>query len=553
VDVGIPGYEQPEPIGEGGYSVVYRAWQPAFQRFVAIKVISGRRDARALDRFERECAAIGALSGHPNIVTVHESGRTAGQEPYIVMELLSGSLAQQMEGQRLSWSAVVPIGMKLAGALESAHRAGVLHRDVKPENVLVSRYGEIKLGDFGIARIDGFNETGTGVVTASVVHAAPEVLEGRRPSVASDVYSLASTLYALLAGRAAFAPEPDEPILSLYRRVSSEPPPALPADVPRALGQLLGRGMAKNASERPATAAELGEQLRSIARELGLEAPPLPLAGPATIATALTKAGEEATRDAPDPARAATQPDLAPPRPGPELAVAGRRARPSPRALAVGALAALVAVAVIVGIILASSSGSKDNASSSTTVGDSTTARAAEPTTAPPTTVTSAPGLNTSPAPPTTAAAGVRLGVDLQPVTTEPCRTPTIANGAAWQLGAVQLSGRSFSSAYYCNLFAGAIGSLDFVLGGAYRVLRTTIGFSDRSSATNHVVRFEFVGDGVINLIDPITVRFGQVQDLNLDVSGITRLRIKITEVSPPGGSEAASQPALGSPTLIRT
>ena len=120
-----------------------------------------RGDESARDRFERERMAMGALSSHPNIVTVYGSGFTDDQQPYIVMEFMSrGSLGDRLTKQgAMPWNDAVAATIKVAGALDAAHEAGVLHRDIKPENILVSQYGEPKLGDFGIARIEGANQT----------------------------------------------------------------------------------------------------------------------------------------------------------------------------------------------------------------------------------------------------------------------------------------------------------------------------------------------------------------------------------------------------------
>jgi len=189
--------------------------------------------------------------------------------------------------------------------------------------------------------------------------------------------------------------------------------------------------------------------------------------------------------------------------------------------------------------------GGGDTASGTTTsssVSSTTTARAGD-------------GIEAAPAPsvtPSTAAdGGERLGQDVPPTTTDPCHTPGIANGAAWQLGAVEVKSRDFDNAYFCNLFSGGTGSLDFVLGGAYRLLRMTIGFDDDSTATSHEVRFEIIADGREYLIDPPTLVFGDAQDLELDVTGVTQLQIKITELSPARGSGGSSRPALAAPTLI--
>jgi serine/threonine-protein kinase PknK len=283
VDLGIPGFADAVEFARGGFGVVYRARQPAFGRTVAIKVLSGASlDERMRERFERECQAMGSLSGHPGIVTVYESGYAADGRPYLAMELMTrGSLADHLARRgTLPWDEVAQIGVRLAGALEAAHRAGVLHRDIKPENILVSQYGEPKLADFGIARIQGGVETRTGVVTASVVHAPPEVLQGSRPSVQSDVYSLASTLYSLVAGSPAFQRETDESLVPMYARIAMESPPDLRGrGVPDPLCRALEHAMAKDPGHRPASAADFGRTLQGAQRALGLGATELVVSG----------------------------------------------------------------------------------------------------------------------------------------------------------------------------------------------------------------------------------------------------------------------------------
>jgi serine/threonine protein kinase len=154
----VPGYQDVEQIGAGGFGAVYRARQPAFDRTVAVKVLNGRLDDEAtLRRFQRECQALGSVSSHPNIVPVYDAGGTPQGQPYMVMAFIRrGSLAQRLAvAGRLPWTEVAELGVKLAGALHSAHLAGVLHRDIKPENILVSDYGEPLLADFGIAQRAG--------------------------------------------------------------------------------------------------------------------------------------------------------------------------------------------------------------------------------------------------------------------------------------------------------------------------------------------------------------------------------------------------------------
>jgi YVTN family beta-propeller protein len=274
VQLGVPGLDDVEEIGRGGFGVVYRARQRALNRMVAVKVLGTGLDEADRERVAREAWAMGTLSGHPNIVNVFDVGVTPAGAQYITMSYLRhGSLAAQIvrEGP-LEWSEAVRITVKLAGAVEMAHLAGTLHRDIKPENVLMSDYGEPQLADFGIARVQGRFEKATGQFTASVVHAAPEVLDGRGADVAADVYSLGSTLFTMLAGGPAFTRRPEETLAALFIRIVRDPVPDLRRrGVPDAVCQVVERAMAKEAGDRPASAAELGRLLQEVQRQAGLQ------------------------------------------------------------------------------------------------------------------------------------------------------------------------------------------------------------------------------------------------------------------------------------------
>ena len=290
VRLGVPGLEDVEEIGRGGFGVVYRARQRALNRMVAVKVLGTGLDEADRERVAREAWAMGTLSGHPNIVNVFDVGITPSGAQYITMSYVAqGSLAARLavEGA-LAWSEAVRIAIKLAGAVEMAHRAGTLHRDIKPENVLMSDYGEPQLADFGIARVDGRFEKATGQFTASVVHAAPEVLDGRSADAAADVYSLGSTLFTMLAGRPAFTRRPEETLAALFIRIVRDPVPDLrPRGVPDAVCRVVEQAMAKESRERPPSAAELGRQLQEVQRRAGLPvtdmAVLLPDAGQGTV------------------------------------------------------------------------------------------------------------------------------------------------------------------------------------------------------------------------------------------------------------------------------
>ncbi len=269
----LPGYSSLEEIGRGGFSIVYRARQEQFSRQVAIKVLSvDHVDDATRRRFARECAVMGALSWHPHIVVVYDTGEAWGGRPYLVMEYLpKGSLADRLRTQGpLEWDEATRLGVQLAGALETAHQGGVLHRDVKPANAFVDLYGQAKLGDFGIANIAGGNETTTGHSAFTVLHAAPEVLTGHPATARSDVYSLASTIYTLVTGAAAFHRTGDENVAAALLRAINDPIPdlrtiGLPDDVAAAIES----GMAKDPDTRP-TAGEFGDALRDVQAAHGL-------------------------------------------------------------------------------------------------------------------------------------------------------------------------------------------------------------------------------------------------------------------------------------------
>jgi serine/threonine protein kinase len=279
-ELGISGYVDAAEIGRGGFAIVYRARQLAFDRLVAVKVLTPLDvDADTRRRFERECQAMGGLSWHPNIVTVYDAGTTAAGRPFLTMEYApGGALSDRLRHDRpLPWTEAVAIAIAVAGALEAAHRAGRLHRDLKPENILVSRFGDPMLTDFGIAVLTGASQTSKeGGVTATLVHAAPEVLVGERASVGSDVYSLGSTMFMLLAGKPAFLEETDESLLPLFHRVDSAPVPDLRArGLPDSVCGVVERAMAKRPVDRFASAEELGAVLQGVQAEAGLAPTPM--------------------------------------------------------------------------------------------------------------------------------------------------------------------------------------------------------------------------------------------------------------------------------------
>ena len=265
----IDGYSHLAVIGRGGFASVYRAVDEEFSRDVAIKVLSGTLDDPDVERwYRRERHAMGRLSGHPNIVTVFKCGLVEDGRPYIVMELLSrGSLRAHLSAAGpMPWEEAVEIAIKLAGALNVAHREGVLHRDIKPENILMSDYGQPKLGDFGLATLEGATATASGVVSASIAYAAPEILQGSRATASTDVYSLAATFYTMILGRPVFTRPDDEGIKAVMHRVVNDPPPELDASVvPPPVAVVIRAAMSKDPAARPAGAAGFLAELAAAA------------------------------------------------------------------------------------------------------------------------------------------------------------------------------------------------------------------------------------------------------------------------------------------------
>ena len=268
VDLGIPGLGPATPLARGGFAQVYRAEQLSLRRSVAVKVLfAPPADKIAFARFERECHALGAVSHHPNIVVVHDRGYTSDGRPFITMEYREGgSLADRLADHGpLPPEEVRTIGIKMTDALLVAHRAGVIHRDVKPANILLSAYGEPALADFGIARIDGGHKTTTGQMSASAAHASREVLSGAEPTAQSDVYSLGSTMLELCTGRTPFQRPGDATVWQLINRAMTEDVPhPTTFGVAEPLARVVARALSHDLSTRHPDPNVLRDELIAI-------------------------------------------------------------------------------------------------------------------------------------------------------------------------------------------------------------------------------------------------------------------------------------------------
>ena len=272
-ELAADGFVDAVEVGRGGAGVVYRCYQTSLARSVAVKVMASDLDKDSRERFLREGYAMGGLSGHPNIVNILQVGVTESNRPYIVMPYhAAGSLAQRIRRVGpIAWPDALRIGVKMCGALETAHRAGTLHRDIKPANVLVNDYGEPQLSDFGIARIVGGYETATGFFTGTIAYTAPEVLTGNPPTSASDVYSIGATVYALIAGTAAYERHSGEDLIAHYLRISSTPVPDMrPEGIPADVCAAIEKAMSLDPANRQASAEEFGHELQLAQRRNGL-------------------------------------------------------------------------------------------------------------------------------------------------------------------------------------------------------------------------------------------------------------------------------------------
>ncbi|MFI6365547.1 protein kinase [Nocardia sp. NPDC050630] len=285
-ELAAAGLEDAVEIGRGGFGVVYRCTQASLDRTVAVKVLTSELDEDNQARFVREQRAMGRLTGHPNIVTVLETGTTASGQPYLVMPYhpLDSLDAWIREHGPLPLEKVLQIGVKIAGALESAHRLGIVHRDVKPGNILLTEYGEPALTDFGIAHITGGFQTTASVVTGSPAFTAPEVLEGGEPTPAADVYGLGATLFCALTGHAAFERRSGEKMVAQFIRITTQPVPDLREDgLPEDVSAVVATAMSRDRGERPSAAA-LGQTLRQLQQRHGFAVGEMAVGGEQSLA-----------------------------------------------------------------------------------------------------------------------------------------------------------------------------------------------------------------------------------------------------------------------------
>jgi hypothetical protein len=274
---GAPGADEPAPgdrvaqyeiierIGAGGMGVVFRARDTRLQRTVALKFLPRQHvaGAAAASRLLREARAASVLE-HPGIATIYEVGDDGAGSGFIAMAWCAGDTLRHIMAKRaLSVHEAVSIAQQVAAALAAAHAAGVVHRDVKPGNIIIAPDGSAKLVDFGIARLAGEDVTVAGTTVGTVAYMSPEQTRGAAPDVRTDVWSLGVVLYEALAGRRPFGGTDDAVVINAIRHDGPEPLGTARPDVPSALESLVVHCLSKDAGQRP-DAAELAATLRAL-------------------------------------------------------------------------------------------------------------------------------------------------------------------------------------------------------------------------------------------------------------------------------------------------
>jgi len=260
-------------IGAGGMGVVYRATDLRLNRPVAIKFLAAEMlGATARARFQREAQTASALN-HPHILTVHDVGELAGRQ-YLVTELVDGGTLDEWVARldgRHDWRRIVELLAGVGDGLAAAHEAGILHRDVKPANVLVSKSGHAKLADFGLARptdegAGAMSYTVAGVALGTIAYMSPEQASGRRLDARSDVFSFGVLLYEMLEGSGPFLGRTD---LEIMQSILHTAPRAMSDDLPDALRTIVDKALEKDPAERYQTMRDLVIDLRRVLRKTG--------------------------------------------------------------------------------------------------------------------------------------------------------------------------------------------------------------------------------------------------------------------------------------------
>lgn len=292
----LSGFGYVRPLGSGGFADVYQYEQDMPRRVVAVKVLREQLgNARDRSDFEAEADAMARLSSHPSIVSIYSAGVSADGRPYLAMEYCPDSMRERTRQNPAPLFAVLDAGVRLAGAIETAHQSGILHRDIKPSNVLLTATGRPALTDFGISILQGGFASESREQALSIPWSAPEVVTGKTTgTIASEVWSLGATLYTFAAGFSPFE-HPDRS-QNTQSKMTARISQAKYNPIPGAQGYelfdaLLRKAMHVNPEHRFSSMREFGEALRQLQRSYGYDATPFDLVEASMVAPAAMTTG----------------------------------------------------------------------------------------------------------------------------------------------------------------------------------------------------------------------------------------------------------------------
>ena len=393
--LGIPGIDGATEIGRSPAAVTYRATDSTSGRSVIVKVLQRDATPDVRARFEYDQGRIAELVDHANIVAVFRHGYTDTNHPYVVSEDVPGPSMAEKVGTGIDGPGVVMLGIRVAGALESAHRLQVVHGDLRPDDVHVNAADEPLVADFGIVTVTGYGPAQSDD-PAQLAHAAPEQLDAQPPTPATDIYALGSTLYTLLAGEPAYMRPGDTSVIPVIKRITADAVPDLrPKGVPEPIADAIEKAMVKDPAGRWGSAEEFGRGLQQAQIALGLPITEMTILGPARTTDAtqsMAPAGPPtlAMASAGGPPPGAAPPPGGPPGGPPPGGPAGAKKSKTPLLIGAGVVLALI----IAGVVFLGGGGGDDNADrdnrdrTTTTADDTTTTTAVEETTTvPPETV----------------------------------------------------------------------------------------------------------------------------------------------------------------------
>ena len=251
-------------LGAGGMGEVYAAEDLTLGRTVAVKILSAAvaSSPADLDRFEREAKALAKLS-HPNIVKVHDYGEHEGS-PYIVMEYMPGGTLRKILGKPIPWQIALRLLLPVARGVEYAHQRGIVHRDIKPTNILITESGDPMLSDFGIAKSKTFADDEGEWLVGTPAYMSPEQAKGEHVDGRSDVYALGVTLYRILTGQLPFSSDSATSLINSHAEMPIPDVRSVKSNIPAVWQEVVAKAMAKDPKDRYATAGDFARDVNEV-------------------------------------------------------------------------------------------------------------------------------------------------------------------------------------------------------------------------------------------------------------------------------------------------